>query len=182
MRLLVRVRQIGIAVLGCAALSACGGGGGGGGGDGGGSNPQPTIVASVLSFPTGASPPGFLPTGFNTDVGLKVTAQDGSPITTAVVKVNGTTVNYSSAAAQYLGAINVTPGAEVAVSVNVGGVAYNASGETVQCIPDDLEPCTRQHMVQRIRQPRKLVRRNAGQQLALCPRRVRYERQSGLPR
>jgi len=140
MRLLVRVRQIGIAVLGCGALSACGGGGGGGGGDGGGSNPQPTIVASVLSFPTGASPPGFLPTGFNTDVGLKVTAQDGSPITTAVVKVNGTTVNYSSAAAQYLGAINVTPGAEVAVSVNVGGVAYNASGRQFSAYPTILRP------------------------------------------
>jgi outer membrane protein assembly factor BamB len=143
--MLVLVRHIGIAILGCGVLSACGGGGGGGGGsggNGGGSTSQPTIAATVLSFPTGASPPGFLPTGFNTDAGVKVTAQDGSPITTAVVIVNGTTLNYSSAGSQYLAAINVAPGSEVAISVSVGGIAYNASGKQFSAYPTILSPAS----------------------------------------
>lgn len=141
MRMPVLLRLIVLAILG-GGVSACGGGGGGSGGAGGGSTSQPTIVATVLSFPTGASPPGFLPTDYNTDAGVKITAQDGSPITTAVVAVNGTTLNYSSATSQYLGAINVAPGAAVDISVNVGGVAYSVSGKQFSAYPTILTPAS----------------------------------------
>ena len=144
MKVLALVRQIGIAMLGCAVLFACGGGGSssGSGGGGGGSTSQPTIVATVLSFPTGAGPPGFLPSGFNTDAGVVVTAQDGSPVTNAVVTVNGTTLSYSSAGSEYLGGINVSPGTEVAVSVTVAGIAYSASGKQFSAYPTILTPAT----------------------------------------
>jgi len=137
------MRLMAFAMLGCLALSACGGGGGdSGGGGGGGSTSQPTIVATIVSFPTGATPPGFLPNGFNTDAGVKVTAQDGSAITTAVVTVNGATLSYSSTVAEFIGAINLAPGAAVAVSVNIGGAVYNASGKQFSTYPTILTPAS----------------------------------------
>lgn len=140
------LRWIEIAILGCGVLSGCGGGGGGGGsssgGGGGGAPQQPTIVASVLSFPTGGIPPGFLPNGFNTDAGVKVTDQNGLPITDAVVKVNETTLSYYAADSQYLGALNLSPGAAVALSVIVGGVTYAASGTQFGAYPAILTPAS----------------------------------------
>jgi outer membrane protein assembly factor BamB len=137
-------RRVATLALGCLAMCACGGGGGGGGGSagagGGGNTSQPKIVATVVSFPTGASPQGFLPSGFNTDAGVQITAQDGSAITTASVSVNGTTLNYSAQVGQYLAAINVAPGAQVAVSVEIAGVSYNASLKQFSAYPTILTP------------------------------------------
>lgn len=138
-------RRVAAVALGCLAMCACGGGGGGGGSSsgGGGSNAsQPKIIATVISFPSGASPQGFLPSGFNTDAGVQITAQDGSAITTASVSVNGATLTYSAQAGQYLAAINVAPGAQVAVSVGIAGVNYNASLNQFSAYPTILTPAS----------------------------------------
>jgi outer membrane protein assembly factor BamB len=138
MKLLSQFRVLGLAALIGGAVGACGGGGNGG--SGGGQASQPTIVASVLSFPTGALPPGFLPDGFNTDAGVKVTAQDGSVVTNAVVTVNGATLEYSSATGQYFAALNIAPAGPVNVSVSIAGVSYSASGRQFSAYPTILTP------------------------------------------
>ncbi len=104
-----------IVLLAITTLSACGGGGdgcsgsagtgstgstgntGGTGSGGTTSSGQPTIQATILIFPTGATPPGFLPAGSNTSAGVSVTAQGSTtPITTATVSVDGTTLSYAA--------------------------------------------------------------------------------------
>lgn len=144
MALFMLARRVGVVVLGCLAAAACGGGGGGSGGGsgGGGITSQPTIIATVISFPTNGSPPGFLPSGYNTDAGVQVTAQGGSPISTASVTVNGVTLNYSTQAAEYLGVINVAPGAQVEIKVGIAGAVYSASLKQFSAYPTILTPAS----------------------------------------
>ena len=121
----------------CAVLPACGGGGGGGGGSGGGSSAAaPYILASLVSFPTGAVPPGFVPTGFNT--GAFVLVEDNSshaPITNASVSINGVALTYSATNQDYEGNLVVAPGDGVALSVSVGGTTYTGSATQFTSYP-----------------------------------------------
>src|SRR5690348_7529062 len=125
----------------CLLLAACGGsdggyGSGGSGGGGGGYSGAPYILASLVSFPTGAVPLGFVPPNFNT--GASVLIQDsssGAPIANASVSINGVALAYSVANQDYEGNIAVAPGDGVGLSVGVGGTMYAASGAQFTSYP-----------------------------------------------
>ena len=154
-------------LLAAAALSACGGGGDSSGssstngstsstgsagstgstgstgtsGSTGSSSGQPTIQASILIFPTAATPPGFLPSGSNTAAAVTITSQGtGSPITTAVVILDGTTLGYVTSDQQYEAFLNVNPGATVTLNVTVNGVTYTASHTNFSTYPTITAP------------------------------------------
>ena len=128
-------------VLTLAVLSACGGGGGGGGGgSGGGSTGQPTIIATVITFPTGGVPPGFVAGSYNSAAAVKITDQNGAPVTTAMVTVDATALRYVTAGQQYEGGLNVNPGATVTVSVSVSGANYTASHTNFSTYPTITAP------------------------------------------
>ena len=133
MKVLARV----CVILSSLGVVACGGGGGGGGGGGAG---QPTIIATVLTFPTGAVLPGFAPAGDNSGAGAKVTDQNGLPITTATATVNGTALVYVAADQQYEGALNLAPGATVTFSITVNGVNYTAAHNAFSTFPSITAP------------------------------------------
>jgi len=123
-----RLDALASAAAACLLLAACGGGGGGDGGSNSSVAP-PQIFATLISFPTGAVPPGFVPDGFNTGAGVEVLDNSGSaPITNASVSINGTPLAYSAANRDYEGNLVVAPGSTVALSVTVGGATYTASG------------------------------------------------------
>ena len=125
-----RLGALASAAAACLLLAACGGGGGGGGGGAGGSSPPaaPYIFASLVSFPTGAVPPGFVPSGFNTAASVQVLDKSGgAPVPNASVSINGVALAYSAAHQDYEGNIAIAPGDGVALSVNVGGAAYPRS-------------------------------------------------------
>ena len=126
-----------------AAVSACSGGGGGGGSSSGsGAAPagQPTIVATVITFPTGAVPPNFVAGGFNSAASAKVTGQNAAPITNASVTLVGAPLSYVVADQQYEGALNINPGATVTVSVSVNGATYTASHTNFSTYPTITAP------------------------------------------
>ena len=129
------------AAAACLLLAACGGGSGGGSSSMGPSSAAPYIVASLVSFPTGAVPPGFVPAGFNT--GAFVLVEDNSsraPITNASVSINGVALTYSAANQDYEGNVVVAPGDGVALSVNVGGTVYTASATQFTSYPTISSP------------------------------------------
>lgn len=124
-----------------AAVSACGGGGGGGGsGSGAGPAGQPMIVATVITFPTGAVPPNFVAGGFNSAASVKVTGQNAAPITSASVTLDGAQLGYVAADQQYEGALSINPGAAVTVSVSVNGATYTASHTNFSTYPTITAP------------------------------------------
>ncbi len=109
----------------CATLSACGSGGGGGGGS---FAAAPYISAGLISFPTGAVPPGFVPAGFNSVVSVDVRDNpNGSPITNASVSINGVALPYDAPSQTYEGVLTVAAGNSITLSVVVGGVTYTSS-------------------------------------------------------
>jgi len=108
-----------LAILLVLGLTGCGGGGG----SATASASAPFISATLISFPAGS-----VPTGFN--INSMVQVQDnstGSPITNASVVMNGVALVYNSADKGYEGEVVVAAGAEVTLSVTVGGVTYRAS-------------------------------------------------------
>jgi len=133
------------AAAACLLLAACSGGGGGGGGGGvgggGSSAAAPYILASLLSFPTGAVPPGFVPTGFNTGAFVEVLENSSrAPISNASVSINGVALTYSATNQGYEGNIAVAPGDGVNLSVNVGGTIYSASATQFTSYPTISSP------------------------------------------
>jgi hypothetical protein len=138
-------KRLGVLASAAAAclLAACGGGGGGGGGGAGGGSsstgPAPTapyIFASLISFPTGAVPPGFVPSGFNTGASVQVLDKSGgAPIPSASVSINGVALAYSPTNQDYEGNITVAPGDGVGLSVNVGGTTYTRSATQFTSYP-----------------------------------------------
>lgn len=128
----------------CASLVACGGGGGGNGGGGGGGGPPPAapyIVASALSFAPGQAPAEFGLGGSNT--GFEVTVQKAdmaTPITNAVVRVNGTTLPYSVQYETYLNELNLPAGASINVVVTVEGKSYSISSTQLSSFPTFTAP------------------------------------------
>jgi outer membrane protein assembly factor BamB len=145
MKLLASVTRLGV-IFTCLGFAACGGGGGGGGGGGssggggGGGTGQPTIIATVLTFPTGAVLPGFVPAGDNSGAGVRVTDQNGAAIATATATVNGTPLTYVTADQQYEGALSLAPGATVTFSIVVNGTTYTASHSAFSTFPSITAP------------------------------------------
>src|SRR5579864_2178540 len=135
---------IGLVML--ATLSACGGGGGdssgstSGTGAGTGGGGQPTIVATVIAFPSGSVPPGFVVGGHNSIAAVKITDQSGASITNAAVTVDGLALGYVASDQQYEVAFDVSPGATVTVSATVNAVAYTASRTNFSTYPTITAP------------------------------------------
>ena len=117
------------------------------GGGGGGSTPPPppalapTIQATVLSFPSGASPPGFVASGF--DSAAVVTIRDastGATISSASVAINGISVPYVATNQDYEAELSLAPGASVALTVTAGGSTFSASGTQFAAYPTITSP------------------------------------------
>ncbi len=116
----------------CAILPACGGGGS----SSSSSAPPPQIFATLITFPTAAVPPGFVPDGFNTGAAVEVLDNSGgTPIANASVSINGTPLAYSAANQEYEGNLTVAPGSGVTLNVNVGGTTYTASATQFTSYP-----------------------------------------------
>jgi hypothetical protein len=129
-----RLGALASAAAACLLLAACSGGGGGGGSSSAAAPPQ--IFATLISFPTGAVPPGFVPDGFNTGAAVEVLDNSGNAaIANASVSINGTPLAYSAANQGYEGNIVVAPGSTVTLRVTVGGATYTASGTQFTSYP-----------------------------------------------
>jgi Bacterial Ig-like domain (group 2)/FG-GAP-like repeat len=114
----------------CAILPACGGHGTSS------SAPPPQIFATLITFPTGAVPPGFVSPGFNTSAAVQVLDNSGSaPIATGSVSINGTPLAYNAVNQEYEGNLTVDPGSGVALSVNLGGTTYTGSATQFTSYP-----------------------------------------------
>jgi len=137
-----RLGALASAAAACLLLAACGGGGGGSSSMG--PPAAPYIVASLVSFPTGAVPPGFVPPGFNTGAFVEVLENSGgAPITNASVSMNGAALTYSATNQAYEGNIAVAPGSGVTLNVTVGGTTYTASGTQFTSYPVISAPLAR---------------------------------------
>jgi len=120
-----------------------GGCGGGGGGGGGGASPAapPYILATLISFPTGAVPLEFVHAGFNSGVSVEVRDNSsGTPLSNASVTLNGVTLTYAPANQDYEGEIVVAPAGDVTLSVSVGGASYTAAGTQFTSYPSISSP------------------------------------------
>jgi len=96
----------------------------------------PQIFATLITFPTGGVPPGFVPAGFNTGAAVEVLDNSGGvPIANASVSINGTPLAYSAANQEYEGNLAVAPGSSVTLNVNVGGTTYTASATQFTSYP-----------------------------------------------
>lgn len=116
-------------------------GGGGGGGGGGNQNGQIGIAAVVLSFPTGATPPGFVDAGRNSGAVVQVVNQDATaPVTNATVSVNGVTLPYVPANQDYEGELDISPGAAVTVRVEVGSATHSIVQNQFSAYPTIVAP------------------------------------------
>lgn len=115
-------------------LGSCGGGGG---------NDQPPpaavapyIFASLIGFPTGAVPPGFVQSGSNTFVWVEVLdGTSGAPLSSASVSVNGVSLAYIPAFRDYEAELVVDPAQGVSLSVTVGGATYTVSSTQFTAYP-----------------------------------------------
>ena len=133
------VRRLGAWLAGMLllALTACGGGGGGSP-----PPPPPVILASLVGFPSyDEAPAGSLPPGTNSALSVAVfDASSGAPITDAAVSVNGAALVYVPAFQDYEAALNVAPGAAVALRVTVGGATYAVDAAQFSAYPTITAP------------------------------------------
>jgi hypothetical protein len=128
-----RLGALASAAAACLLLAACSGGGGGGSSS---APAAPYILASLISFPTGAVPTGFVPPGFNTAASVQVLDNSsGAPIANASVSINGAALPYSATNQDYEGNLVVAPGGGVALSVSVGGATYTGSATQFTSYP-----------------------------------------------
>jgi outer membrane protein assembly factor BamB len=119
-------------------IGGCGGGGGGGTGS---RTVPPYILATLISFPTGAVPPGFVDAGFNSGVAVEVLDNSsGTPLSNASVTLNGVALGYVPGNQDYEGEILVAPAGGVRLSVTVGGATYTASGTQFTSYPSISSP------------------------------------------
>lgn len=124
-----------------ALLAGCGGGGGGG--SSGSTTSPPYIFAAVESFPVGAVPSGFLPTGFNGQVNVEVRNNStGASIPNALVSLNGSALTYSAQDEEYEANIVVNPSQNLALRVVLDGVTYTASSARFISYPTISIPLT----------------------------------------
>ena len=120
------------------AVTSCGGGG-----SSGGSSPStpPVVQATLVSFPTGAVPPGTTSSGSNSAILVKIAdGSNGATITNASVIFNGLRLSYNPTQQIYYGEINVAPGDAVSLSASVSGNTYTASANQVSAYPTITAP------------------------------------------
>lgn len=140
---LIRTFFAAAAALALCLLTSCGGGGGGGGGtsSGGSASSAPYILASVVSFPTGAVPAGFASANTNSVVSVDVLNNStGAPISNATVTVNGTPFAYSNTYQDYWQNMNIAPGQAVTVAVTVNGTTFTVTGNQAVSYPNISSP------------------------------------------
>lgn len=94
------------------------------------SSPAPYIRATVLSVVSGSVPMNWLEA-----VEVCADATRSTPITTATVKINDTTLIYDSNKVQYVGNVVIAKGGAVNLSVTVNGTTYTASGTQYTTYP-----------------------------------------------
>lgn len=130
-------------------VGACGGGGGGspssGGPPGGGTPPSgiPLITANVMTFQVENIPPPVLSKGGNSLVVVNIAdSQSATPITTATVSANGTTLPYVDSLKAYRGWLILSTGDSVTLSATVGQTAYGAVGSVPPSYPQIQSPQT----------------------------------------
>jgi outer membrane protein assembly factor BamB len=122
-------------------IEGCGSGGGGGGVASPGAAPY--IFASVISFQSGAVPPGFIKNGSNTLVEVEVQDDSsGVSLTDASVSINGVQLAYNPALQEYTGEIVVSPTGAVTLSVTARGATYTASARQFASYPTISTPLT----------------------------------------
>src|SRR3954466_11248609 len=96
-------------------IEGCGSGGGSGGGGGaetGARTVRPYILASLISFPAGAVPPGLVNTGFNSIATVEVLDNSsGASLSNASITLNGVALSYVPDNQDYEGEILVAPAA-----------------------------------------------------------------------
>jgi len=130
-----------VTLLALATVAACsggggsGGGGGGGGVVGGGGPPKPPsppfISASLINFPAGSTPVGFV-----NGVSVEVIDDDtGDVITTAAVTLNGVAIAYNAANGDYEANMTVAPGDPVTLKVVANGFTSTVSGTQFSSLP-----------------------------------------------
>lgn len=130
-------------------LTACGGGGGGGGASSSGSTtpggsvaPEvPRITASVMTFPALQIPAPVRNRGASSLVFVAVVApSSGSTVASAVVVVNGTTLEYSAGLKAYLGWFAWSAEDAVNLKVTTDAGVFSASGRQTSTVPQILSP------------------------------------------
>ncbi len=120
-----------LSVLIAVVLTTCGGGGGGGVS----AVAPPLIQATLVSFPTGSAPPGFLPPSFNSGAVVTVNDANGASISNARVTMNAAILTYNDTYKDYEGYLAVALGDSVGLSVTIGGNTYTASGTQFTTYP-----------------------------------------------
>jgi hypothetical protein len=119
----------------CLLLSSCGGGAGKGINGSAASGP-PLVSASLISFPAGSVPAGFVAPTYNTAALVQVQDNSsGAPIIDAAVSVNGVPFAYDAGNQDYEGTLLLAPGGVVNVSVTVAGVTYTQSAVQFSSYP-----------------------------------------------
>jgi len=97
---------------------------------------QPFILVTVIGFTPYAEVPGLLTSGKSALVYVDVWNQTGTAaVTDATVSINGTVLPYDSSLLEYVGELNVSPGATITASVTVAGVPYVASTRQFDTYP-----------------------------------------------
>lgn len=131
----LRVMAMGLFLI----ISSCGGGGGqivGGNGGTESSGPNIIISAQLDTYPTGSTSAGFAPDGSNSaamvDVRDKTT---GAVITTAIIQINGVTLEYDSASELYYGYLVIDPGDPVTLVATYNGKTCSVSGTQFTSYP-----------------------------------------------
>ena len=126
-------------VAACLSLGLTGCGSGGGGSTP--PPPAPTIQGTVLSFPSGAVPPGFASNGFDSAAVVAVMdASSGAPVSSASVSINGISLPYVAADQVYEAELNLAPGASIALTVNASESTFSASGTQFAAYPTITSP------------------------------------------
>lgn len=101
-----------------------------------GSASAPYIVANIASLAGGAIPDG----GWLQKVRVYTDSTTLTPITTATVIVNGTTLPYVTSQGMYLGNMSIAPGTVVTLNVTLGSNTYTASGTQYSTLPSITAP------------------------------------------
>lgn len=90
----------------------------------------PNINATVLRFPGGAAPFGWLQ-----QVDVYLDDQQSIPVTNAAVTVNGIPIAYNPDNESYEGMLDIPLGASVTIAVTFGGATYTVAGTQVTALP-----------------------------------------------
>lgn len=115
----------------------------GGCGGGSSSSSEPYIYAEIISFPTRAVPNSLVASGYNSNVVVEVLNYSRStPISNAIVTINGINIPYVAGNNDYEVAINVAPAQSIFLEVLIGGKRYSVSCSQFSSYPAVTAPLT----------------------------------------